>query len=139
MPHRRIASTIPKASTKSLHVLCAEDDKNLAVLLKYALESAGHRVECLGDVRAAFARIAEDLNLFDLVLTDHQMPDGSGLDLVKKLREVGFPGKIIVHSSQLSEEHADAYQVFAVDSILTKPVSMAELIEAVRGIGGFSP
>jgi CheY-like chemotaxis protein len=119
---------------KPLRVLCAEDDPNVALIVKYALENEGHHVECVDDGRAAFERIAADLEGFDLVITDHHMPFLSGLQLIEKLREAQFPGRIIVHSSNLRQSAADAYRAFAVDHILRKPAQLAELLEAVHGI-----
>jgi CheY-like chemotaxis protein len=115
-------------------VLCAEDDVPVATLLKQALENEGYQVECARDGRAALARAAEDIGFFDLVVTDHQMPEMSGLHLVKSLRELGFPGRIMVHSSQLRESVAEAYRTFTVDRILTKPVPLPQILEAVREI-----
>jgi CheY-like chemotaxis protein len=117
-----------------LQVLCAEDDTNVALVMKYALESEGHRVECVGDGRKALGRVVADLKFFDLVITDNNMPAMSGLQLVEKLRELGYPGRIIVHCSNLRDSAADAYRAFAVDRILRKPVPLAELLEAIHDI-----
>jgi CheY-like chemotaxis protein len=117
-----------------LRVLCVDDDEPIVLLLKRVLENAGHHAECARDGRAAFERVAADLDFFDLIVTDHDMPGVRGLRLVEKLREVKFPGRIIVHSSALRKEDLCAYRAFAVDHILTKPVQLAEFLEAVHDI-----
>ena len=120
-------------------MLCAEDDDQLAQMLQWALEHSGHVVERAVDGQAALDRIIADFDYFDLLVTDHQMPRLSGLGLVEKLREAGFAGKIIVHSSHLRELDANAYRALAVDHIFTKPVQLAELLVMVERIGGTAP
>jgi len=124
---------------KLLRVLCAEDDDHIAPMLQCALESAGHVVERAVDGQAALERIAADLDYFDVLVTDHQMPRLSGRGLVEKLRDTAFAGKIIVHSSSLREFDAAAYRALAVDHIFTKPVQLAELLRMVERIGGTAP
>jgi len=124
---------------KRLRVLCAEDDDHLAWMLKMALERAGYSVERVADGQEAFDRIASNLDFFDLLVTDHEMPSVSGLALVGKLRNVSFSGRIIVHSSQLRARDAAAYRSFAVDHIFTKPVQLAELLRVIERMGGVAP
>ena len=133
--HRKKTSVDSAGSKKSLRVLCVDDDEPIALLLQRVLKNAGHHAECAGDGRAAFERVVADLDFFDLVVTDHDMPGLRGLRLVEKLREVKFPGRIIVHSSALRKEDLHAYQAFAVDRILAKPVQLDEFLEAVHDIG----
>jgi two-component system response regulator CpxR len=121
---------------KRLRVLCAEDDQHVARILKYALEQAGHYVECAHDGQQALERISADIRFFSLLITDHEMPRLPGLQLVEALRGAAFPGKIIVHSSRLREAEAIAYRSFAVDYILTKPVQLAELLQVIEQVGG---
>jgi CheY-like chemotaxis protein len=116
-----------------------DDDQPIALLLQRVLENAGHHAECVGDGRAAFERVVADLDFFDLIVTDHDMPGFRGLRLVEKLREVKFSGRIIVHSSALREEDLHAYRAFAVDHILAKPVQLAEFLDAVIGKDGATP
>jgi CheY-like chemotaxis protein len=114
-----------------LHVLCAEDYRPLADATKRALEGVGHMVECVEDGQMAFDRVMADLKFFDLIITDHRMPGLSGLELVTKLREADFSGKIIVHTSDLAEEESRAYWDLSVDHILLKPILPSELQAAV--------
>ena len=123
----------PHASRRnSLRVMCAEDDEQVATVLKYALEGAGHVVECVEDGQKALERITADLRFFDVLVTDHQMPRLSGLSLVEKLRDTTFSGKIIVHSSHLSAADASAYHALSVDQIVTKPTALAALLAIVE-------
>jgi CheY-like chemotaxis protein len=130
---RKAIPTHPSRS-KSLRILCAEDNEQLAFMVKLAFEKAGHSVECLGDGATALERLTSDANSFDVLMTDHRMPRLTGLGLVSKLRDTEFSGTIIVHSSHLTEAETDAYRALAVDYVLTKPVSLPTLLDLISQI-----
>jgi two-component system chemotaxis response regulator CheY len=117
-------STAPK---KSLRVLYADDMGELRQLLELMLGRDGHKVESVSDGNLALDLVARDPSAFDVVITDHHMPTVSGLELVARLRALSFPGKIIVFSSELSEDVDAAYRSHRVDYILPKPVFPSEL------------
>ena len=120
------------AEARSIRVLCAEDDASLASMLKAALEQAGYSVECVDDGQNALARIAADPGFFHVLVTDHHMPQLSGLGLVSKLRDTTFSGTIVVHSSALTPSERSAFEALAVDVILSKPVQLPTLLAAIR-------
>lgn len=124
---------------KLLRVLCAEDDEQVGSLVQFALEQAGHLVERAGDGQEALERITSDLEFFDVLVTDHQMPRLSGLGLVSKLRDTAFSGRIIVHSSRLTAAEAEAYRALAVDHFLSKPTELAELLITVQQVAENTP
>lgn len=117
-----------------LRVLFAEDDHTIALLMKYALQETGHFVECAEDGQTALERVTEDVEFFDLVVTDHNMPRCSGLRFVENLRRISFPGKIIVHSSGLHPQVAEAYRALSVDYIFAKPLETQELLRVIRDV-----
>jgi two-component system, chemotaxis family, chemotaxis protein CheY len=73
--------------------------------------------------------------------------DGHGIECVEDgltaLRELPFAGKIMVFSSELSNEVAEQYRRLKVDRILYKPVFPSELRKALRELfpdaAGFVP
>ena len=107
---------------RTLHILYADDVRELRLLLEVALGRDGHSVETVPDGRQALARITATPAAFDLLITDHHMPVMNGLELVSRLRALPFAGKIIVFSSELGEEVAAAYRRLQVDYILPKPI-----------------
>jgi two-component system chemotaxis response regulator CheY len=118
------ASPSPK---KSLRVLYADDMKELRHLLEVVLGRDGHKVESVPDGNLALDLLQANPTAYDVVITDHHMPTISGLQLVAKLREMNYKGRIIVFSSELSEEVDATYRLHQVDFILPKPVFPSEL------------
>ena len=107
---------------RSLHILYAEDLKQLRDFMGIMLGREGHTVETADDGTAALERLGSDLSAFDLLITDHHMPRLNGLELVRCLRRLPFAGRIIVFSSELSEEINEQYRKLGVDLILPKPI-----------------
>ena len=112
---------------KSLRVLYADDMRELRQLMSVVLGRDGHQVEAVADGQRAFDLLRADPAAFDVVITDHHMPSISGLELVARLRALDFPGKVIVFSSELSEEVDASYRGLGVDHILPKPIFPSEL------------
>ena len=108
-------------------ILYAEDVRELREVARMALTLDGHQVECEADGQLALNRITADPSAFDLILTDHHMPNMNGLELVQHLRELQYPGKIIVFSSELKPPVAEAYFALGVGHVLPKPIFPSEL------------
>ena len=70
---------------KSAQILLAEDDPSLRTIIQFNLEAAGFRTTPAFNGREAW-ELAQQ-NQFDLVLTDHGMPEIVGVDLCRRLRK----------------------------------------------------
>jgi two-component system, cell cycle sensor histidine kinase and response regulator CckA len=105
-----------------LNILLAEDERSVAFSISFALECNGHRVEIENDGEQALARLILDPRAFDLLITDNNMPRMTGLELVRRLREASFNGKVLVLSAHLSAENRAAYEALGVDGMIPKPL-----------------
>jgi two-component system, chemotaxis family, chemotaxis protein CheY len=112
---------------KLLRILYADDMRELRDVARIALSREGHLIETVCDGQEALDRIIADPNAYDLLMTDHHMPNLDGLELVTRVRELPFHGKILIFSSELSPAISDAYNQLKVDRILFKPVFPSEL------------
>lgn len=115
-----VASNPPKK--KSLRVLYADDMRELRQLLEIVLGRDGHKVDSVADGNLALNLLQSNPDAYDVVITDHHMPTVSGLELVARLREMNYKGRIIVFSSELSESVDASYRKHKVDYLLPKPV-----------------
>ena len=107
---------------RPLHILYADDLRDLREVLRIALTREGHTIECVADGSLALERLTADPAAFDLLITDHHMPEMNGLELVTRLRTLPFRGKLIVFSSELSASVNNAYRALGVDLVLAKPI-----------------
>jgi len=114
--------TATAPAIRPLHILYAEDLSQLRDFMGIMLGREGHTVETAEDGAIALERLGNDLSAFDLLITDHHMPRLTGLELVRRVRKTAFAGRIIVFSSELSEEVNLLYRQLGVDLILPKPI-----------------
>ena len=94
----------------------------------------GHTVQWASDVATALE--LADRNEFDLLISDLGLPDGSGHDLMRQLRERGhaFPGVALSGYGQDEDIQRSREAGFAVH--LTKPASREAVLDAVASVSG---
>ncbi|HTN77252.1 MAG TPA: response regulator transcription factor [Pirellulaceae bacterium] len=120
-------------STKQ-HILVVEDERHLAVLVKYNLEHEGYRVTTMGDGPTALAFVAEHSDDIDLVVLDLMLPGMSGYAVCESLRAEGFDMPVLILSARtLSEDRTRGFDVGA-NQYLSKPFDLDELLSRVRNL-----
>ena len=96
-------------SDKGIRVLHIDDDPMPLALFKRYFERNACQVTDYTDPRAALEALRKDPSAFDLVLTDYNMPDLSGLDVARKVREIDANLPVVVLSGFIDEVlHAQA-------------------------------
>jgi two-component system chemotaxis response regulator CheY len=120
-----------KTNPKCRRILCVDDDGHVRTLLSYLLQRAGYACEGVADGREALQKISADMNGFELILTDNNLPGMDGIALVEALRVTGFRGRIVVFSSPLDETCRAAYTRHQVDGFIEKPVSADKLLQTI--------
>jgi CheY-like chemotaxis protein len=112
---------------KTRRVLYVDDMRELREVARLALSRAGHQVECVADGKDAFELLSANPDAYDIVISDHHMASMNGLELVMKLREIKYPGRIAIVSSEMGSDIAEEYRRLDVGRILYKPVELSEL------------
>ncbi len=110
-------------------ILVVEDDAQIRSFICYALNNEGFSCDVAGTVRAALDFL--EAGLTDIVLLDLGLPDGDGMDVLKKTRELSETPVIVISSRDQDSEKVSALDAGA-DDYLTKPFSAAELMARVR-------
>lgn len=108
-----------------------EDDRDIARIIKLTLEKQGYEVLSFPDI-ASFEKDFPERKP-DLILLDLMLPDGSGLELLKKIRENPENDTIqvmIVSAKNATIDKVDGLDLGA-DDYLEKPFDLLELISRV--------
>jgi DNA-binding response OmpR family regulator len=121
-------------NSPSLNILLAEDERSVAFSISFALKCNGHKVEIVNEGEEALARLIVEPRAFDLLITDNNMPRMTGVELVRRLRDASFHGKILVLSAHLSAENRAAYDALGVDGMIPKPFDVRQLRAVIRQI-----
>lgn len=122
MPPGEEGNPVDRAAVRRFHVLCAEDHEQVAELLRVILQRAGHDVECAADGVEALRKMTTAATPYDVLITDHVMPEMNGLELVRALRERSFAGSIIVQSARLTPGERAEYVGLGITRFIEKPV-----------------
>jgi two-component system OmpR family response regulator len=114
------------------HILVVEDERHLAVGIKFNLEAEGYRVTTAADGPSALKAVEN--NDIDLVILDIMLPGMSGYAVCEKLREDGDDIPILILSARtLSEDRTRGFDVGA-NQYLSKPFDLDELLSRVRNL-----
>ncbi len=106
-------------------VLLVEDDLQLVKIVKKILETKNFEVELIEDGLKAVERIKE--KQFDWYLIDINIPNISGLELVKFIRELYCDGFIIMITASVDEYYFEKAYEYGCDDYIKKPFHIKEL------------
>jgi two-component system response regulator QseB len=115
-----------------MHLLIIEDDMDLGAGLQQALKAESITSVWLRRIADA-PWAAADLD-YDCALLDVSLPDGSGLELLKRWRQAGVNLPIIMITARSGLDDRLAGLDSGADDFIVKPFAMAELISRVRAV-----
>lgn len=122
-----------------LSVLVAEDNDINAMLARATLLKAGHRVDIVGNGKAAVEALtaAGRKHRYDVVLMDMHMPVMDGLDAIAAIRRYEesagvAPVPIMVLSADSQEKTRHAVLAHGASGFVTKPLDPATLVRTVE-------
>lgn len=131
-----------------MNILVAEDEKDIALLYKKALEERNHRVtvtsngeDCLKTYHDVFQEmISSGMTLmkhfqspFDVVLLDYKMPQINGLEVAKEILAVNSHQRIIFASAYVKESLENSMkQLKRGVELIQKPFTMMKLIDTIE-------
>ncbi len=113
-----------------INILVVEDEKNQRILLKRLLKKEGNEPEEAENGNDAIR--AFDRGDFDLVLLDQRLPDMSGIEVLKKLKEINPIIPVIIITAYANVEDAVNAMKLGAYHYLTKPINPDELTIIIK-------
>ena len=113
------------------HILVVDDDERLRHLLRRYLTQSGYLVSVAGDAREAKQVLSQIT--FDLIVLDVMLPDQSGIELTRELRN-GNPVPILLLTARGEPEDRIAGLEVGADDYLVKPFEPRELSLRIASI-----
>lgn len=116
--------------TSKTRLLYAEDDPDTRDMISVALGSEGFEVVCPADLND-FLKIAND-ERWDLFVLDNWMPEISGVELCRKIREFDLTTPIVFYSAVAYENDKKEALAAGACAYLVKPIAIDDLIVGLR-------
>jgi two-component system response regulator PilR (NtrC family) len=109
----------------SAKILVVEDEASMREMLEVALKKSGYSITMVANLKDALAKIQS--GLYDLVITDIKLPDGSGLDLIARSKTLPEKPPILLMTAFGSTDMAVEAMKLGAFHYLTKPFKLEEL------------
>ena len=114
-----------------LRILAVDDNRSIRESMPFVFPAPRYEVRTVSDGHRALTSLDAKANNYDVIIVDQKMPQMTGVELIKGIKERGITGKIVVLSAHLSPEICAAYDQMDVRVILAKPFDIHELRSAV--------
>ena len=119
-----------------MNVLLVEDHADTRSVLGILLNRCGCRTVMAKNVRDARTRLEE--MRFDVLISDLNLPDGDGIELVQEAKRIQ-PLKAIAVTGRTSDEERSRGTAAGFDHYLTKPIDYQKLRDAIGAKQSKSP
>jgi response regulator RpfG family c-di-GMP phosphodiesterase len=121
------------------YILLVDDEKDILFLYREWLKSDGYQIVSFDNPIEALNYLNKNDNISDcsLVITDYKMPQMSGLDLIKKIREKdsNLNIKTMIVSAYVKDDLLkDNSYIERIDKIIEKPVDVDTLKNEVTNL-----
>lgn len=123
-------SVVTSGDTARARVLFVDDDADVRSLYEDTLVNSGHRVRTVEDGRQALQILSKEK--FDVVVTDLNMPEMTGLELAKevKRRDAGLP--VILLTGWAVPQRQESLKDAGIDYLIFKPSKFEVLLGAIQ-------
>lgn len=115
-----------------MRILLVEDDHVLGGAIRDHIAATGHGVDWM--LRVDGAKAASSAVTYELVLLDMNLPDGRGLDLLRRLRASGNAVPVIITTAQDQIAVRTAGLDAGGDDCLVKPFDLSEMTARVAAV-----
>lgn len=116
--------------TMTHSILIIEDEENLALGVRDALQHAGFEADVVHDGKQGLERLRQ--GRFDLVVLDLMLPGMNGLDLLRALREERTDVRVLILTALAEEDDLLRGFEAGADDYMAKPFSPRELVARVE-------
>jgi two-component system sensor histidine kinase RpfC len=125
-----------QAGAAGLNILVAEDNRVNQQVIEGILRNAGHNVRIASTGDRALDILSDDLDKIDMLILDMNMPEISGVEVVKSLRFMDTSGQlpVIMLTADATPEARDASLNAGANRFLTKPIDARGLLECIASL-----
>jgi DNA-binding response OmpR family regulator len=113
-------------------ILVVDDNMMIRRFNTRVLTGSGYQVNTAED--GADAWDALQRNNYDLMVTDNDMPNVTGVELIQKLQEARMNLPVIMATGTVPQDHLDRHPWLKINAVLLKPFPFNVLLETVKNV-----
>jgi DNA-binding response OmpR family regulator len=113
-------------------ILVVDDDRDLRLLYADALAGPGYHVDAAEDGAAGWEAL--QANNYSLLITEHEIPNLTGVELVKKLRAARMALPVVMAAGRLPIEELARNPSLQLAATLAKPFAVDALLDTVKNV-----
>lgn len=117
-----------------IRILLIEDDPAVARSLQAGLERDGYQVIWKSSGAEGVEQAKQPATTPHLIILDVRLPDGSGFDVCRQMRQLGLRQPILMLTVQQDELDKVLGLEMGADDYVTKPYSLRELLSRIRAL-----
>ena len=118
------------AKAEGISILYAEDEDNLREKTAFFLKKIFTYVDVAVDGKEALDKYMS--NKYDIVITDIQMPNMGGLELISNIRKHNKQQEIIINSAYTETEFREEASKYNVSNYIRKPININEIVKILN-------
>lgn len=112
------------------YILLVDDEAELRELIRYFLVRSGYDVLEAGGGRAAFEIIKNQT--VDLVLSDINMPEGNGIELLQKIKSLSSDVPVILFLTGFTDASVEEVYKMGAEALFAKPFDHSVLLHTIN-------
>ena len=116
------------------YLLVVDDDYDIAAMCKEGFEFLGYRVEAFSSSREALAYYEDHIQEIDLVITDHTMPDMTGIELAKKMLLLRQDLPVILCSGYAASINKQVVADAGIRRFMMKPITVDTMSREIQAL-----
>ena len=124
----------PRPLNGGARILVVDDEAFVSSILTSILTRHGHRVTAAQSAKEALRYLREPDAEYQLVITDHGMPEMTGLELIAEIHRNGPPVPILLLTGWGSTLLQDNIPDATPEEVLGKPINQSDLLDAVQRV-----
>ena len=125
------AGSIPTGKER---ILLVDDDETQVISIRNMLQRLGYKVTAFTDGLEALKVFLEKPSEFDLVITDHKMPQLMGENLAQEMLRIRSDIPIILCTGKVDLAPDEEVKEKGLRAYIVKPFGVRECAELVRGV-----
>ena len=127
-----VALLAQSPKSRSHRILVVDDESTIRKLMTSVLVKSGYEVESAND--GAEAWTALQAKTYDLLITDHNMPKISGIELVKNMRSARMELPVVMVAGVVPVEELAQDPSLQFAATLSKPFDLSDFLDTVTNV-----